>query len=232
MAQRNGGHSGKKFTQIPKSWEKEAPKKVEKLKEEGFNKWAYKLPTFRVKGKRYDKKCNVIRVLNFPETTPSGKLEMIKEFGYSHNLVTDDGEIYYANRAANEAPAANENFLCGRFEMGSGAVTELETHDYSDFSGVCGNPIACSRQVYTACYPKRNDTGDADNTGDAVDAVSYAVLYTTCSWNDATVEHGVIYDNACPGACTSLLSTFSFCVFAKTACDTLKVFVNHAFENV
>jgi hypothetical protein len=232
MGQRNNGHSGKKFTQIPESWEKTEPKKVDSLKKEGFDKWAYKLPTFRVKGKRYDKKCNVVRVLSFPETTPSGKLEMIKEYGYSHNLVTDDGEIYYAKKGAGECPSACENFLAGAFEMGSAAVCEMECHDYSDFSAGCGNPIACSIQVYTACYPKTNDTGDADNTGDGVDVVSYAILYTTCSWSDATVEHGVILEDLTPNACTSLLSSFSFCVFAKTTCDTLKVFVNHAFENV
>ncbi len=232
MAKRNGGHSGKKFTQIPESWEKEDPKKARELKAESFNKWAYKIPTFRVKGKRNDKRCNVVRVLSFPETTPSGKLEMIKEFGYSHNLVTNDGEIYYAKKGAGEAPSACENFLCGAFELGSTAIAEAETHDYSDFSDGAANPIACSIQVYTACYPKTNDTGDADNTGDAVDAVSYAVLYTTCSWNDTDVEHGVILEDLTPNACTSLLSSFSFTSFAKTACDTLKVFVNHAFENV
>ncbi len=232
MAKRNGGHSGKKWTQIPESWEKEAPKEVKLIKAESFNKWSYQIPTFRVKGKRNDKKCNIVRVLSFPETTPSGKLEMIKEFGYSHNLVTDDGEIYYANRGADEAPAANENFLTGRFEMGTTGYCEAETDDFSNFDVSCTSKICGSRQTYTACYPKRNDTGDADNTGDAVDAVSYAVLYTTCSWNDATVEQGTIHDNACPGACTSLLNVFSFTLFAKTACDTLKVFANHAFENV
>ena len=33
-----------------------------------------------------------------------------------------------------------------------------------------------------------SDTGDTDNTGDAVDAVSYAVNYSASSWNDNNIE--------------------------------------------
>lgn len=220
-----------KKVQVPTSWEKQNPKAANEIKREGFCKWAENMPKIKVRGRRIDRRCNVIRILEFPEVYPSGKIETVKDFGYTHNLVTDDGEIYYANRAVNETPAANENFLTGRFEMGTTGYVEAETDDFSNFDVACASKIAGSRQVYTACYPKRNDTGDADNTGDGVDVASYAVLYTTCSWNDTTVEQGTIHDNATPGACTSLLAVFSFCSFAKTACDTLKVFVNHAFEN-
>jgi hypothetical protein len=72
---------------------------------------------------------------------------------------------------------------------------------------------------------------DTDNTGDAVDAVSYAVNYSASAWNDTDVEQGCIHDNASPVSATKLLSVFSFTSFAKTSSDTLKVFVNHAFEN-
>lgn len=221
-----------KKIQFSTSWEtKDFLKKLRTLKDESFNKWADQAPTFRVRGKEHTSKCNVVRVLSFPEVSPSGQIDFIKCFGYTHNLVTDDGEIYYANRAANETPAANENFLTGRFEMGTTGYVEAETDDFSDFDVAGTSKVTCSRIVYTACYPKRNDTGDADNTGDGVDVVSYSVNYTTGQSNDCTIEQGTIHDNACPGACTSLLAVFSFCSFAKTACDALKIFVNHAFEN-
>jgi len=206
-------------------------KKIKDLKNNAFLTWADRTPTYRIKGREQSPKCNVIRILSFPEKSPQGNVEWIKEFGFSHNLVTDDGEIYYAKKGAGEAPSANENFLCGRFELGTTGYTEAETDDFSDFDVSCTSKIACSRVTFTACYPRTNDTGDADNTGDAIDAVSYAINYTTGQANDATIEQGVIHDNACPGACTSLLAAFSFCVFAKTSCDTLKIFVNHAFEN-
>ncbi len=91
--------------------------------------------------------------------------------------------------------------------------------------------IANSRQIFTSGYPKTNDTGDADNTGDGTDVVSYAVNYSAASWNDNDIEQGVIHDNASPVSSTKLLCSFSFTSFAKTASDTLKIFVNHAFEN-
>lgn len=217
--------------QIPVTEDDNSPR-IKELKKNSFYSWSDQTPTYRIKGKDGRKPgCNVIRVLTFPERNPSGSVEQIKCFDYTHNLVTDDGEIYYAKKGAGETPCTNENFLTGRFEMGTTGYVEAETDTFSNFDVACTSKIAGSRQTYTACYPKTNDTGDADNTGDAIDAVSYAVLYTTCSWNDTTVEQGVIHDNASPVGATKLLAAFSFTSFAKTACDTLKVFVNHAFEN-
>ena len=174
---------------------------------------------------------NVVRVLSFPEVSPSGTIDMIKEFDYTHNLVTNDGEIFYAKQGAGETPATNENFQSGRFEMGTTAYTEAETDTFNEFDVSGTSKIAGSRQTFTSGYPKTNDTGDTDNTGDAADAVSYAVNYTAASWNDTDVEQGCIHDNATPTTSTKLLCVFSFTSFAKTSSDTLKVFVNHAFEN-
>jgi len=222
----------KKF-QIPLSWEKsDTNKEIQRLKEEDFKVWTDQTSTYTIRGKLNNStKCNVIRILSFPEVSPSGQIDMIKCFGYSHNLVTDDGEIYYAKKGAGETPCSNENFLSGRFEMGTTGYSEAETDTFSNFDVSCTSKISGSRVTYTACYPKTNDTGDADNTGDAVDAVSYAIDYTAASWNDTDVEQGVIHDNASPTGATKLLAAFSFTSFAKTASDTLKVFVNHAFEN-
>ena len=156
---------------------------------------------------------------------------MIKEFDYTHNLVTNDGEIFYAKQGAGETPASNENFQSGRFEIGTTAYTEAETDTFNEFDVSGTSKISGSRQTFTSGYPKTNDTGDTDNTGDAADAVSYAVNYTAASWNDTDVEQGVIHDNATPTTSTKLLCAFSFTSFAKTSSDTLKIFVNHAFEN-
>jgi len=156
---------------------------------------------------------------------------MIKEFDYTHNLVTNDGEIFYAKQGAGETPANNENFQSGRFELGTTAYTEAETDTFTNFDVSGTSKISGSRQTFTAGYPKTNDTGDADNTGDAVDAVSYAVNYSAASFSDTDIEQGCIHDNASPVSATKLLSVFSFTSFAKTSSDTLKVFVNHAFEN-
>lgn len=219
-----------KLFQLPTSWE--GTKKVLADKKESFLSWADHAPKYQSRYKTLQASSdNVVRVLSFPEVSPSGKQEMIKEFDYTHNLVTNDGEIYYAKKGAGETPAANEDFSTGFFEMGTTAYTEAETDTFTNFDVAGTSKISGSRVAFTGGYPKTNDTGDADNTGDAVDAVSYAINYSAASWSDTDVEQGCIHDNATPVGGTKLLCVFSFTSFAKTTSDTLKVFVNHAFEN-
>jgi len=211
--------------QLPSSWN--LTNRINENKTESFQTWADST-RYLSEQARAD---NVVRVLSFPEVSPSGSIDMIKEFDYTHNLVTDDGEIFYAKQGAGETPATNENFASGRFEMGTTAYTEAETDTFTNFDVSGTSKISGSNQVFTSGYPKTNDTGDTDNTGDAADAVSYAVNYAAAAWNDTDVEQGCIHDNASPVSATKLLAVFSFTSFAKTSSDTLKVFVNHAFEN-
>lgn len=219
-----------KLFQLPNSWSES--KRLIAQKKESFLSWADKSPKYTSRYNSEQKSTdNVVRVLSFPEFSPSGKQELIKEFDYTHNLITDDGEIYYAKKSAGEAPSANENFLSGRFEMGTTAYTEAETDTFTQFDVAGTSKITGSRQIFTSGYPKTNDTGDTDNTGDAVDSVSYAVNYSASAWSDNDVEQGCIHDNVSPVGATKLLSVFSFTSFAKTSSDTLKVFVNHQFEN-
>ena len=79
-------------------------KRAQEGKVDDFTKWAQST-RYLTEQKTAD---NVIRVLEFPEFSPSGKQEMIKQFDYTHNLVTNDGEIFYAKMGANETPSANE----------------------------------------------------------------------------------------------------------------------------
>ena len=216
--------------QLPTSWTE--TKRVLESKKESFFSWADNAPKYRNRYKSLQASGdNVVRVLSFPEVSPSGKQEMIKEFDYTHNLVTNDGEIFYAKQGAGETPSANENFQSGRFEIGTTAYTEAETDTFNQFDVSGTSKINGSRQTFTSGYPKTNDTGDTDNTGDSTQAVSYAVNYTAASWNDTDVEQGCIHDNATPTTTTKLLCVFSFTSFAKTSSDTLKIFVNHTFEN-
>jgi len=219
-----------KFTQVPISL---GPKEAKKIRDEGWLKYVDKMPTYISKGKLVKKKDNVTRVLTFPEVSPTGIVEKIKEYDYAHNLVTNDGEIFYAIQGAGETPAVCEQFCMSDavFSMGGAAMAEAETDTYGTFSAVCGNPIACSQKAYTACFPLTNCMC-ADNMCTSTQVISYSVCYATCDFNDCTIEHGVIFDDTTPVCATKLLSTFSFTSFAKTACDTLKVFVNHTFENV
>src|SRR6266508_907109 len=163
--------------------------------------------------------ANVEAVLTKPEGS-----YFVKDWFFGSNIVTLDGAIYYAKKSAGETPATNENFGAGRFELRDAADTPADTDTYTNVL----TPITASRQVFTSGYPKTNDTGDADNTGDGVNVVSYATLWTTTSFSANTIQGGMIHDNASPVGATKLLTHFSITSFAKTTSDTLKIFCNHA----
>jgi hypothetical protein len=134
------------------------------------------------------------------------------------NIVTDAGDVYYAQRGAAESPTN----AFGVAELAS-AGTPAKGADRSAFT-----MIGSTEKAHTATYPKTND-GDADNTGAGVDIVSFLVSYTKTDFTAASITHGII-TNVTPGASEPILTGYAFAAaFEKTADDTLKVFVNHTF---
>ena len=166
---------------------------------------------------------NIVMIRTRPESS-----YFLKEWFFGANLVTTDGDIYYAKKGAGETPAANENFLQARIELRNMADTPAKADTYTSVLG----PITASRKTITATYPKTNDTGDTDNTGDAIDAVSYSYSWTAADFNDAAIQGGCQHDNATPVGATKLLNHFSITSFAKGATDTLKMFTNHTMEGI
>ena len=194
------------------------------LQIEDFLSWAEKQPKFLDRYHEYDPVNNVIAVLAFKEGN-----ELIKEWHYGPNLVGNDGDIFYANQAVEEVPAANEDFNTGRMELNNPGIQDTPTKT-STYTSVT-TPITASRKVFDATFPKRND-GDADNTGAGVDVASYLTSYTTGDFNATGINGGAIHDNAAPVAATKLLTHFTITAFNKTASDTLKMFVNHTMTGV
>lgn len=138
------------------------------------------------------------------------------------NIVTDAGDIYYAQQGANETPTNAFNTL----ELGT-AGTPGKAADRDDFT-----PIASTQKAVAATYPRTNDP-DGDNTGAGVDIVSWQFNYAAGDFNNAAITHGWITITGA-GAGAALLTGFAFSggSFAKTASDTLKVIVNHTFTGV
>jgi len=84
-----------KFTQVSKTLEKSNPTAAQKIKDEGWLKHLDTAPIYSRKDREIQVLCNVTRVLTFPEVTPSGNIDYIKEFDYTHNLITLDGDRFY-----------------------------------------------------------------------------------------------------------------------------------------
>lgn len=153
------------------------------------------------------KRQNVLAVLG----RPHGRLIIP-----ASNIVTDAGDVHYAQRMAAEAPtnAFTTHEMCSAGTPGKAA-------DRDDFT-----PIASSQKAQTSGYPKTDDD-DVDNTGAGVDIRTSRADYATGDFNHAAISHGII-TNAGAGAGAPILTGYAFAApFEKTASDTLKVIVNH-----
>lgn len=146
----------------------------------------------------------------------------IKGIYKSKNIVTDAGDLYYAEMAAGQVPT---NAFANCF-LGTGAGGENKADDFGDLT-----LIASTEKAPTATYPMTDDQ-DADNTGAATDSVTYKYEWTGADFAAASIVCGGIAEAAASGT-DPLLTRFVFApAFAKTATDTLTLYVNHNFLGV
>lgn len=160
----------------------------------------------------------------------------------SKNIVTNAGDLYYAERAALLTTGTPISPVPTNFTDANGVPDMImELYDNStpntapgkanDRSDLAGTIAPSSAKAIDATYPKVND-GDADNTGAGADIITYRVSYLISEANLADITD-VILTNPSPGASEALLMHAEFAAsFTKTATDTLKVFVNHEMNGV
>lgn len=155
----------------------------------------------------------VVRRLGYPD----GSVDI----AVSRNLVTDAGDLWYAQKLALQGDTVTNDFAAGRIVLGTGAVTPTKTSTYSNLT-----PIAGSAKAQTSGYPKRNDT-DTDNTGKATDSITWKGDWAAGDFNQASgIVEGCI-TIASPIAGSPLLSFFQLATFGKDSSTTLTLWVNH-----
>lgn len=142
----------------------------------------------------------------------------------THNIVTDAGDIHYAQRGVNAAPT---NLFDTLWLGTSASAVPAKANDSDDLTF-----IAATNKTVKATYPLVND-GDADNTGAGVDVATWTFEYLAGDFSSALITDGMIGVGA-HGAAKPILTHFEFTggVFEKTSSDTLKVIVNHTFNGV
>jgi hypothetical protein len=140
------------------------------------------------------------------------------------NIVTDQGDRYYAEMAMGQTPTVNFKAAGSGLRLGTGTGTPHKDHtDVTTF-------LAGSAHAIKSGYPKTNDN-DGDNTGAGVDIASWIYEYLTSEGNGADIAEGAIADDRTTP--TALVSHFLFAApFTKTSADTLKVIINHQFNGV
>jgi len=151
-----------------------------------------------------------------------------KTWYHAKNIVTNDGDLYYAQKAVGGTPTSDFGGSDGRMELRTGSATPAKAHVYSDVT----TPVTASRKIKDSSYPKTADD-DSDNTGAGADIVTWRTSWTTSDFNATAIIGGCFHvGGASPASGSKLLTHFSITSFNKTASDTLKIFVNHTFNGV
>ena len=217
---------------------------------EKFNSWKDHSPKFWKRGVELNPNDNVciVKGTEMPDGTN------YKQWQWTHNLVTTIGDEYYAKKitgyaagaAYDEAAFKSDGIAFhvisgnyGAMVLRNGSVTPAQTDTYAQVTGGLSSSTSNrdTTKVLTANYPRTTDP-DADNTGGAVDQVTWSYNWATGDFNTTSISDltgGCILDranNSAYAASTNkLLTHFDFAsAFEKTASDTLKIFVNHTFE--
>lgn len=138
------------------------------------------------------------------------------------NIVTDAGDIYFAQRGAAESPTN----AFGIWELGTAGNAPGKSSNRSDVT----SKVSGSQKAHDGTYPKSND-GDTDNSGRAADVTTWRVSYLTSEANATGITRGII-TNSTPGASEPVLSYWTITSFDKTSSDTLKMFLNETANGV
>ena len=151
-----------------------------------------------------------------------------KTWYHAKNIVTNDGDLYYAQKSVAGTPTSDFGGSDGRMELRTGSATPAKAHVYSDVT----TPVTASRKIKDSAYPKTADD-DSDNTGSGADIVTWRTSWTTSDFNATAIIGGCFHaGGASPASGAKLLTHFSITSLNKTASDTLKIFVNHTFNGV
>jgi hypothetical protein len=159
----------------------------------------------------------VFAVLEDVKGPHKGRVQIFE--GY--NIVCNDGDLYYAQMAADETP--DNDFTGGGLKLGTGSTaptksdTDIETY------------IADSYKAVSDGYPKTNDD-DGNNGGAGTDIVTWKYFYDTTEVNENGInECAICSDSSAPP--TAILNHAHFSAsFDKDNSQTLTVFVNHTFN--
>ncbi len=188
------------------------------------------LPSYRfMKGDKVGIRGKVVCLLFHALT---GKLLRITE---SENIVTNDGDLFYAERGALLTVGSPIGPVPTNFTDANG-VPDMEMSLFTSGgaptkTSVFNTPTTQigSAKAIDATYPLVND-GDGDNTGAGVDIVTYRVSFTTAEVN-GTIDDVVLANPGASGAVPVIQHADGLSV-TKTSSDTLKVFVNHEMLGV
>ena len=144
----------------------------------------------------------------------------IKGIVKGQNIVTDAGDIAYAQKVVAEATNFDTPFI--RLGTSAVAVTKTDT-DVTTF--ISGSDLAVD-----VGFPQR-DNSDPGNTDGGVDVVTWKFSYALGDLDVIGIAEGAIVNNGTTP--TSALNHFLFAAaFDVAASDQLTIYCNHSFNGI
>ena len=149
-----------------------------------------------------------------------------------HNIVTDAGDIYYAELGAGETPTN----AFDRLTVAENDVANSAPAKGNDSGDINGTIPSGATSAIDGTYPQTDDS-DTNNPGTTTpDTITWRASFATGDANGATALTDVVIhvNGATFGSGTDPLlmhAEFSSS-FTKTSADTLKVYCNHLFTGV
>ena len=149
----------------------------------------------------------------------TGEVEKI----WGRNIVTNEGDLWYAQSACGETPTNAFTSLYLATACDEATSDPTKTSDYDNFTLHAG-----SEKEATATYPKTNDS-DGDNTGAGTDIATWLFEYTTGDGPFTAVTHSFI-SIASAATTDPILNGYKWAsAWAKDASTSAKIFANHEF---
>ena len=134
------------------------------------------------------------------------------------NIVTDEGDKYYAQKACGETPDNDFNSL---YLATAGPTSPGKSDNYGSFTVASG-----SEKAVATGYPKTNDS-DSDNTGAGVDVITWLFQYATSDGPFSAITHSFISIASASGTDPILNSYKWASSWDKDGSTSCKVFANH-----
>lgn len=163
----------------------------------------------------------------------TGRTVKIVEAG--PNVVTTQGDKFYARRGAGETVNTNSHpFHTGQMiaaaTLNAAGKANKKTATFGNIGGAALDSYS-GRQDFDNGYPKTADT-DTDNTARTVDGITYKRVYSTSQANQTIYTVGLCRTGAQTNSSGQLLAVKTLSMaqsVVKTSSLTLTIYVTHVF---
>lgn len=152
---------------------------------------------------------------------------LVRQHFWGANIVTTDGNVYYAQKAVGETPTNDFAGTNGRLGLRVATDTPAAADNFSNVA----TPLTASSIVKETGYPRTNDPDTLNAVSNKTRKATWKYIHNTATGNSATIYGGFIHAGGdTPSGTIPLLCHFTYAgtvPFEKTTSDTLTSYINH-----